>query len=116
MKAPTLKKLFFATLPLSVGFAAHAAPTTYNVDNGGAITDNNTTTFFFTVNDSIAIGDLDLRLALKHEELSNLTVSLESPSGIRRLVFQDTGGANPGRFQDAIFDDGATLQLSDVPT
>src|ERR1051325_377958 len=93
----------------------------FSVDAGGPITDPSginptaTTTYTFTISDNFNIGYLSLRLALGHEEYSDIGIHLKSPAGTDLLIFDS--GHFPGsdvQFRDANFADNGTFAFESV--
>jgi MYXO-CTERM domain-containing protein len=100
---------------LSVVLLAEPAEaiTTVGVDAGGAIPPSSSvtvSTFTFQVDGLDVIEDLDLRLSVYHDWVSDLAFTLTSPSGTRRRLF-DYVGFGSGYFQDTILDDEADRSI-----
>ena len=112
MKA-IFKKAFVSSIPLALGLTAQGAAI-YHIDAGGPLVDANSTTFNFTITDSFDITDLNLRLALSHEELSSVTVSLRAPDNTVVELLRDIYTLSPGRFQDMVLDDEASTSIDEA--
>jgi hypothetical protein len=102
--------------------AESTASVIVDVDLGGAITDANggpmTTDFTFTILESAMIEDLNVRLAIAHTYVEDLTITLSSPGDVTTVSlfdeFYSGGGVN---FQDTVLDDNPTLSfIGDFPT
>jgi len=88
-----------------------------DVDSGGAITDANgganTTDFTFTISQSGTILDMNVRLAIEHSFVEDLTITLTSPGGSPTVVtlFETYSGTPDANFQDTLLDDNNTLSF-----
>ncbi|WP_198016542.1 two-partner secretion domain-containing protein [Coleofasciculus chthonoplastes] len=89
---------------------------TVDVDAGGPIPDNGTTTIFtFTVPDSVStVENLDVRFSAQHTSHSNLDVSLSSPGGTELELFSgvESFDFSDDNFQDTLLDDEATTSIN----
>ncbi|MGD1808771.1 proprotein convertase P-domain-containing protein, partial [Dapis sp. BLCC M126] len=83
-----------------------------DVDEGGAILDDDTTTFNFTVDGDLGtVENLDVRFSATHTFNADLQVALESPQGQEVILFAGVGGAGDN-FQDTLLDDDASTSIS----
>jgi len=89
-----------------------------NVDSGGAIADEDTTNFTFTINQSGTIQEVELRLAIAHPYDPDLTILLKSPANTTVTVFDQVipKGSVYANFQDTYFDDDGDHRLTDTDT
>ncbi|MEQ8996181.1 MAG: filamentous hemagglutinin N-terminal domain-containing protein [Coleofasciculus sp. B1-GNL1-01] len=87
-----------------------------DVEAGGPIPDNGTTTIFtFTVPDSVStVENLDVRFSAQHTSHSNLDVSLSSPGGTELELFSgvESFDFSDDNFQDTLLDDEATTSIN----
>ena len=91
------------------GISQTAPP--YSTSPNAAILDGATTTSSITIADSGSIQDLNLTLNVLHNRVSDLTASLESPSGTTIVLFDGIGGNN-AHFQDTVLDEQAGTALT----
>jgi subtilisin-like proprotein convertase family protein len=87
-----------------------------DVDSGGAIADANggaaTTDFTFTISQSGTIQDLNVRLAIGHTYVEDLTITLSSPGDTKTVTLFDIYAGDPvENFQDTILDDTNTFSF-----
>jgi len=72
----------------------------------GTITDDGTTVFEFNVNQDSGKNNIELQLALFHDYMGDLTITLDSPNGTSVELFTNLGPSGNDvhcEFKDAIF-------------
>jgi subtilisin-like proprotein convertase family protein len=109
------KALLIASCILAAGSLSPAS-IIYDVDAGGDIEDANggakTTDFTFTISQSGTIQDLNVRLAIGHSFVEDLTITLSSPGDAVTVTLFDTYAGNPDAdFQDTLLDDTNTFSF-----
>ena len=96
---------------LSAGLSDAGVQVEVPVDLGGAIADVSTSNFTFTMTQSGPVEDVNLQLAMEHTYITDLTVTLISPSdqgnpSVSVELFRYLAPNNEdAEFRDAVFDD-----------
>ena len=93
---------------LDVGSTTTTSPETYV-----GIPDNGTVASTLTIQDGVAIADLNVTLDITHTYNADLEAYLVSPSGTRVELFTAVGGAG-ANFTDTTLDDEAALSIADA--
>lgn len=75
-----------------------------------AIRDLRTVSSSITVSSDLLIGDLNVRINLNHSYVSDLVITLQSPSGVQYTLFNRRGGSGDN-LRDTLFDDQATRSI-----
>ena len=90
--------------------------TTYtftNTPTNTPIKDLATTTSTLTINQNINIKDLNIQISLNHTALSDLVITLRSPTGQVITLFNKRGGLNDN-LVNTLFDDQATIAIGNA--
>lgn len=90
--------------------------TTYtftNTPTNTPIKDLATTTSTLTINQNINIKDLNIQISLNHTALSDLVITLRSPTGQIITLFNKRGGLNDN-LVNTLFDDQATIAIGNA--
>ena len=82
-------------------------PITFNPIGSNPLLDDAVTNYTTTVTDHMQIARLDVGLRVDHPRVSDLAVTLISPSGTRVLLVENRGGTNAGGF-------GSTLVVTNI--
>ena len=114
-KALLIAGCIFAVSSLSpASIIADANATKIDVDSGGDIKDHwqtQPTDFTFTVTQSGTVQDVNLRLAIEHTYVADLTIVLSSPGGARSVTLFDQFGGPDDDFKDTLFADDNTIDF-----
>jgi len=97
-------------VPASAASSQITAPLEFSGGQDGSLNDGGSITFTFSVTQSGTIQDVDLQLAMDHEYLEDLVVTLESPNGTSVEILTNFYD-DEAILDDATFDDDVTTQI-----
>jgi len=103
--------LLLAGCILAVCTAAGAA-IIVDVDQGRDIPDDDSQDFYFVVTETGTILDVDVRLAIAHPYVADLTATLKSPADTSVTLFSEVEAYNAD-YRDTYFDDEAATVLDE---
>lgn len=110
----TWKKMsqWYGTFKLAAGTTnSQPATKTYTVTAAAKVSPNGRAVSLLTINDNIAIADLNVKINLTHPKLSDLYIHLQGPDGTNLVLFNRMGGTS-ANMVNTVFDDSASTYVA----